>query len=168
MDYFQFYNFPIKFTIDKVLLRSQYLERSKQYHPDFFANEREDVKNEMLTQSTLNNNAFKTLNNDALRLRYVLEITGILEDSDKEILPQDFLMDMLELNEAILEMHGTNVAGIKTQVSQIEEDLKSALNQRCQAYDETGDKQLLHGIKTDYLKQKYLLRIKEAMNKQID
>jgi molecular chaperone HscB len=165
MNFFEFYELPMKFSIDNALLRQKYFEKSKQFHPDFYINETEAVRDDVLAQSTLNNTAFKTLSIDNLRVKYVLEVAGTLGDGDKEILPQDFLMEMMELNEGIMEKDANTLQGIKTRVSQIENELKTSLKDLCDAYDARGEGELLQSIKTIYLKQKYLLRIKESMLK---
>ncbi len=165
MNYFEFYDLPIKFSIDKDLLRQKFLELSKQYHPDFFVNESDEMRDKVLEQSTYNNNAYKTLSNDNFRMKYILEISNTLTDADKEILPQDFLMEMMELNEEIMEMDPNTFKGIKTKVSVIENELNQSLKQHCDMFDLNGDNALLSQIKTIYLKQKYLLRIKESMLK---
>jgi molecular chaperone HscB len=165
MNFFEFFELPVRFAIDKDLLRKKYLEKSRQFHPDYFVNETEENRDEVLKQSTINNNAFKILNNDTLRIKYVLESSGLLEEGDKEILPPDFLMEMMELNEGIMEADANSIVEIKSRVEIIENELKNSLQTLCDAYDAKGDKALLHSIKTIYLKQKYLLRIKEAMLK---
>lgn len=165
MNYFEFYNLPVKFSIDTALLRQKYFEFSKQFHPDFFVNESEEVRQDVLAKSTINNNAFKILGNEALRIKYVLEVTGILTADEKEILPQDFLMEMMELNEAITEMDATNFPKLKAMVEEIEDELKTTLKANCDRYDIENTHHLLQQIKTIYLKQKYLLRIKESMLK---
>jgi molecular chaperone HscB len=165
MNYFEYYALPVRFGIDRDLLRSTYFERSKKFHPDFFANETESVKEEMLAQSTLNNNAYKVLNNDAARLKYVLEVTGTLSDKEKEILPPDFLMEMMELNEALMEMDPAALPGIESRVAEVEKELAEELNMHCNAFDSGGNHSILEQIKTAYLKQKYLLRIRESMRK---
>ncbi len=165
MNFFELYDLPIKFSIDSSLLRQKYFERSKEFHPDFHINETDAIKDNALSQSTINNNAYKILSNDSLRLRYILELKGILSEQEKEILPQDFLMDMMELNEAITESDPGLMPGLKSRIVAIEETLKNELSGLCKAYDNSSDEALLQSIKTLYLKQKYLLRIKESMLK---
>ncbi len=44
MNYFEFYELPIRFSIDVNSLRQKYFALSKQYHPDFFVNESDEKK----------------------------------------------------------------------------------------------------------------------------
>ncbi len=148
-----------------VLLRQKFLVLSKKYHPDFFVNEREEMKLEVLSQSTLNNDAFKTLSNDVLRIGYVLELLGVKAENEKEILPHDFLMEMMDLNEEIMELKNENRDDIKSRVLLLESSLQTDLKQSCTSFDLYGDIAELQKVKTIYLKQKYLLRIKESMLK---
>lgn len=165
MNYFEFYELPIRFGIDVNALRQKYFALSKQYHPDFFVNESEEKKEEVLKNSTLNNNAFKALSNTALRIKYVLELTGTLTDAEKEILPQDFLMEMMELNEEMMEMDAATAPALRARVSEFENSLEAAMVEACNQFDNTGEQKYLQIVKSIYLKQKYLLRIKESMLK---
>lgn len=165
MNYFEFYTLPIKFSIDKVALRQKFLELSKKYHPDFFAHESEEFRSNILANSTLNNTAFKTLSHDSLRVRYVLELMGVITETEKEVLPQDFLLEMMELNETIMEMDKSELIGMKANIALMEATLQAVLAQASDRYDSLGDAAQLQQIKTIYLKQKYLLRIKESMLK---
>ncbi len=165
MNYFQFYDLPVKFNLDVAQLRQKFFELSKKFHPDFYIHASKDVRDTMLLESTRNNDAYKTLNNATRRLRYVLEVSGVLSDEEKEILPQAFLMEMMELNEAILEANEANYEEIKEQFKKIEDSLNDRLSLDCIDFDETGRHDILLRIKTNYLKQKYLLRIKESMLK---
>lgn len=165
MNYFEFYELPIQFGIDVNALRQKYFALSKQYHPDFFVNESEEKKENVLKNSTLNNNAFKALNNTALRIKYVLEITGTLTDAEKEILPQDFLMEMMELNEEMMEMDAATAPALRARVGEFEASLEAAMAEACNQFDNTSEQIYLQIVKSIYLKQKYLLRIKESMLK---
>ena len=63
MNYFEFYDMPESFTLDEALIKKKFYELSKEYHPDFYANEDEAKQQEILELSTLNNKAYQTLSN---------------------------------------------------------------------------------------------------------
>jgi len=161
MDYFQFYNIPLKFQIDKDLLRLGYLENSKKFHPDFYVNESESAREAVLIQSTFNNNAYKTLNNDHLRMKYILELEGVLVEGEKESLSQDFLMEMMDVNEEISLADKEGMVSIREKIASIESGLNEELQKLCDEFDATGDHELLQAIKVIYLKKRYLWRIME-------
>lgn len=62
-DYFEFYGLPIQFNPDQNAVKANFYAFSKQFHPDFYANESEEKQQEVLELSTLNNKAYQTLSN---------------------------------------------------------------------------------------------------------
>ncbi|TKB95079.1 iron-sulfur cluster co-chaperone HscB C-terminal domain-containing protein, partial [Pedobacter cryophilus] len=97
-------------------------------HPDFFVNESEEKQQEILQLSTLNNKAFQTLSNPDQLLAYVLAAKGELEEGEKYELPQDFLMEMMEVNEAFMELEFDADEQQLAQVKQTVEELEDSLN----------------------------------------
>ena len=172
MDYFQLYNIPLSFKPDKTLVKKKFYELSKAFHPDFFANESEEKQQEILEKSTLNNKAFQTLSNPDKVLAYILELKGELIEGEKYQLPQDFLLEMMEVNEALIELefdaneHQIKVASDK--VKALEDALDLELNLQTEAFTnvlESDQNHILKQIKNIWYRKKYLLRIRESINK---
>ncbi|RYD70944.1 MAG: Fe-S protein assembly co-chaperone HscB, partial [Sphingobacteriales bacterium] len=103
-NYFEFYELPIQFNPDLNAVKAKFYAFSKQFHPDFYANESEEKQQEVLDLSTLNNKAYQVLSDENKRIAYVLQLLGELPDGEKYNLSNDFLMDMMEINEALMEM----------------------------------------------------------------
>src|ERR1700743_33530 len=99
MNYFEFYGFPESFTLDDAIVKKKFYELSKQYHPDFYANEDEARQQEILELSTVNNKAYQTLSDDNKRLDYILRLHELVAEGAKPQLPADFLMEMMDINE---------------------------------------------------------------------
>ena len=59
---------------------------------------------EILELSTLNNEAYKTLSDFDKRMKYILEIKAVLDEEGKNQIPQDFLMEMMDINEQLMEL----------------------------------------------------------------
>lgn len=127
-NYFQFYGLEEKFEIDTVELRKLYLEKSKEFHPDFYGDNAE-AQNTAIAISSYNNLAYKILNNDINRAQYLLDTINNREDN-KATLPQSFLMEMMELNESIDEMDETKKPAIRKEIESLKqstlENIKSA------------------------------------------
>ena len=60
MNYFEFYNIPVSFNVDKSALKRTFYANSKKSHPDFYTLESEEKQLEVLELSTLNNKAYKS------------------------------------------------------------------------------------------------------------
>ncbi len=170
-NYFEFYGLKEQFFIDQKELKSLFLQKSKEFHPDFHRNDAAKYE-EALEISSVNNVAFKTLSKQDMRIAYILRMHGLLEEGKSEM-PQAFLFEMMEVNEAImdLKMDYDEAAHQKvvTEVDQISEELEKAMEQHTVSYDEIGEvgdaqTEILKKIKEIYLKQKYVLRIKESLN----
>jgi len=108
MNYFEFYQLPITFKLNKDQVKQKYYALSKEFHPDFYIHETEGKQAEVLELSTLNTNAFNTLMDDKKCIQYILQLYDKLEEANHEKLPQDFLMQMMDINESIAEFDGTN------------------------------------------------------------
>lgn len=172
MDYFKFYDIPLSFSPDQALVKKKFYSFSKQYHPDFFVNESEEKQQEILELSTLNNKAFQTLSNPDKLFPYVLTLKEVLVDGEKYNLPQTFLMDMMEVNEAIMELEfeedETKFLAAKKNADEIEANLNRELNLLTIGFENLSDdlaKETLLKIKDIWYRKKYLLRIRESIDK---
>lgn len=168
-NYFEFYNIPITLTPDTAALKKEYYRISKEFHPDFFANDADKMA-EAMEVTTLNNNAYKTLTNADKLVKYVLELHDMLEEGEKNSLPQEFLMEMMEVNEQLMELEfapdAEALSKVKTEVEAKEAELNGEMNQLAEEFEQAEDKKaVLAAVKEVYLKNKYLLRIKESLSK---
>jgi molecular chaperone HscB len=168
MDYFEFYGIPESFKPDTALLKKKFYELSKQYHPDFYANEDESKQQEILELSTLNNKAYQTLSDPYKRLEYILKTHELLLEGAKPQLPSDFLMEMMDINERLMEVDDAEQLGHLTgEVLAIEGDINESLTGLTADYEtlnDTAKEERLNEIADLYFRQKYLLRIKESLN----
>jgi len=170
MNYFEFFDIPIAFKIDEAELKKRFYENSKKYHPDFYTLESEEKQTEILELSTLNNEAYQTLADFDRRLKYILELKNALAEEGKNEVPQDFLMEMMDINEVLMELefdfdeakYAEALEQVKAQESSIYEEVADLIKN----YDDekTTDAEL-SAIKDFYLKKRYLLRIRENLSK---
>jgi len=167
INYFDFYAIPQSFNPDAGQLKKKFYELSKQYHPDFYANEDEAKQQEILELSTLNNKAYQTLSDPNKRLEYILRLHDLVSAGAKPQLPSDFLMEMMDINERIMEVEEAIELGhITGEVLAIEGDMNEELNTLTAGYeqlDDTAKESRLNEIANVYYRQKYLLRIKESL-----
>ena len=169
MNYFEFYNIPETFTPDQKLVKQKFYELSRTYHPDFFVNENEEKQQEILELSTYNNKAYQTLSNPDKLTEYLLNLKDEITENEKYALPQDFLLEMMDVNEALMELdiepNSASISAIKEQVNAVESNLLMQQKVLSDNYNSTNDDSILKEIKDIYYRKKYLLRIRESINK---
>lgn len=171
MNYFEFYGFPVSFQIDREALKRAYYQNSKKFHPDFHTLADEEKQSEMLELSTLNNLAFRTLSDDDALIRYVLEINGMMNESEKQpALPPDFLMEIMEINEALDALSenpdSVRIESCKKQVKDLENELVHQIEPILKHWRPTLPHAAadLKKVQDFFLKKRYLLRILENIN----
>jgi molecular chaperone HscB len=92
-----------------------------------------------------------------------------LQEEEKYKLPSDFLMEMMELNEQLMDakMEGdeTAIGNVKFQISNLKSEIYEPVAKIVADYQEgiTSEKELLQ-VKEYYYKKKYLDRILAGMN----
>lgn len=171
-DYFEFYGLPVGFNPDTALVKQKFYEFSKKYHPDFFINETEEKQAEVLEKSTVNNKAYQVLSDSQKRLPYILELKGQLAEGEHYVLPQDFLMDMMEISESLMDLQfdpdAEKLAAVKVDVSAVEEGIHKEIAELTDSFESKSEAEqaiLLGAVKDLYYRSKYLIRIKESIAK---
>jgi molecular chaperone HscB len=113
VDYFSFFGMPRKLNIDVARLEREFYELSRKLHPDLNARADKREQEWSLEQSSLLNDAYRTLKDPIKRTQYLLGLEGIeLEEQSKtatekarasgkvkkQIVPPDLLEEVFELN----------------------------------------------------------------------
>lgn len=164
MNFFELFNIPISLQVDAAVVKAKFYELSRKYHPDFFSQATEAEQEEALEKSSLVNKAFKVFSNKEETLKYVLQLKDLLEDEEKYKLSPDFLMEMMELNEALMDAKMDSdeaaVANIKSQISSLENELYENIKSIIEHFkDGVSTQEALLQVKDYYFKKKYLARI---------
>ena len=126
MDFFSFFSLPRRLQLDTVALEKQFYTLSRKLHPDRFASKSLAEQEAALAQSSLLNDAYRTLKDPILRTQYLLTLEGVeLEEQSKaatdaarasgtakkQIVPPDLLEEAFELNMQLEEMRMTKKMG---------------------------------------------------------
>jgi len=171
MNHFEFYGLPVSFAADEAAVRRIYLLNSKKYHPDFHTLSDEAEQTRVLELSTRNNEAFKTLSDTDNRVRYVLKIKGLLgKEHENQRLPQEFLMEMMDINEALMELefdfdparYEATTKSVQVLENELETQIKPVLSNWTESTGTAADLLL---VQEYFFKKRYLLRIKENLSK---
>jgi molecular chaperone HscB len=163
MNYFELFGLPIAFKADANQLRNAFMQIQRASHPDKFAQGTEAEQEMALEQSAMANKGFTLLNNPEKVLPYVLEITGHLTPDEKYNLAPDFLMEMMELNEAWMDAQDLDAKQIiLNQINTLKNDLFIPIKAYLEAaaVNDIPQEAMLQ-IKDYYYKKKYLDRILE-------
>ncbi len=115
--YFTMFSLPRKLTIDTIALERDFYKLSRQLHPDLYARKSAEEQAWSLRQSSLLNDAYRTLKDPVARTAYVLKLEGIrVEDENSESrepqakqnrVPADLLEEVFELNMQLEEMRAS-------------------------------------------------------------
>lgn len=119
VDYFAFFGLPPKLNVNVPALEKEFYELSRKLHPDLNARAGSQEQQWSLEQSSLLNDAYRTLRDPIRRTQYLLKIEGIeLEEQSKsateqaratgqikkQIVPPDLLEEVFELNMQLEEL----------------------------------------------------------------
>jgi molecular chaperone HscB len=169
--YYELYGIPVSFYPDQAIVKNKYYELSRLYHPDRFAQAGGAELTKALQQSAMNNEAYKIFRSPDATMAYLLKLNCLLEEEEKYALPPAFLMEMMDINEALsdCEIAPENTDACQMAVNALNEQLElwdDATLRLIQAF-ESGDKsnELLLKIKDQYFRKKYLLRSKERIDR---
>src|SRR4029077_6851095 len=111
-DYFVFFGWPQKLTIDPVLLEEQFHKLSWKLHPDNFVRASEEERNLSLDRSSQLNDAYRTLRDPITRIEYLLLRLGLRkEGATKQQAPPELLEEVFELNESLDELREARLEG---------------------------------------------------------
>ena len=166
MNYFEIFGLPIQLKVDKTGLPKRFFELSRKFHPDFYANSTPAEKEKALEITANLNKAFKTFQNEDDTIKYVLQLKGLLEEEEKYQLPPDFLMEVLEINEKVMDAEDDPNLKLHLQsaIDKLQAEIHEPVKKIIERYqdDITTEKELLQ-IKEYYYKKKYLTRIRKEL-----
>src|ERR1700751_2940749 len=119
VDYFTFFGLPPKLNVNVPALEKDFYEFSRKLHPDLSARASGQEQQWSLEQSSLLNDAYRTLRDPIKRTQYLLRLEGVeLEEQSKtateqaratgevkkQIVPPDLLEEVFELNMQLEEL----------------------------------------------------------------
>jgi molecular chaperone HscB len=106
------------FTLNLKQLEQAYFTAQRVTHPDRFIGKPEMERVAAISRSQLVNDAYETLKDPLRRAEHLLELQGIHALADEQKVPNDILMEMMELRERIFDS-GDNGAALAALVEEI-------------------------------------------------
>jgi molecular chaperone HscB len=165
LSYFELFDIPVQLQVSTQGLSKKYFELSRKFHPDYYINDSEEVQAEALEKSAMLNKALKTFQSADATLKYVLQEKNLLQEEEKYELSPDFLMEVMEINEAIMDAEDDgSKAGLLQKIEILETEIYASVKNSIENYQEgiTSQAELLQ-VKDYYFKRKYIERIKREL-----
>jgi molecular chaperone HscB len=164
MKYFEWFELPPGFFPDQGLVKKKYYALSRQYHPDFYVQQGDEALAAAEEKLQEIHEAYATLSNRQRTIAYILKETVGMPEDEKYALPADFLMDMMELNEALQEADTEEgKLSVREQIKAQQQALYEQVEPIMADYQAsiTSQEALLQ-VKQYYYQQKYLQRLLAA------
>lgn len=167
MKYFDFFGIPPSFFPDSKELRQAYLKQSRNFHPDFHTLDPEKQA-ESEEKTALCNEAYTALNDFFRTVEYVLREGGYLDQTGGQNMDPEFLMEMMEINEALMELQfdpdPEQRQTLHKQIESLTQDNENELKQLASEWNGSPEHRvILEQIHQSWLRRKYLLRLKESL-----
>src|SRR5437764_542229 len=113
LSHFERLGLPRRFRFDVAALEHNYLQRSRQVHPDFTGNDPASLQ-----ASAALNEAYTTLRDPFRRAEYLLQLEGGPSAADVKQMPAAFLEEMLDLRMRIEEVNGPDRGPMEKQLAE--------------------------------------------------
>jgi molecular chaperone HscB len=111
-DFFAFFGFPQKLTMDLADLEQRFHSLSWKLHPDNFVRASEEERQLSLDRSSQLNDAYRTLRDPVARVEYLLGLAGMRKEGQKkQQAPPELLEEAFELNESLDELRDARASG---------------------------------------------------------
>ncbi len=102
-NYFELFQLPVGYRLKKSELDCRYKSLQRKVHPDRFVAEDAHRQLYAVQAASQVNSAYQTLRNPLQRAIYMLELAGIDPVDHSVAMPQDFLVEQIELREQLAE-----------------------------------------------------------------
>ena len=127
---------PAKLGLDLAALEKQFYRFSRKLHPDAYARAGQEEQQWSLAQSSLLNDAYRTLKNPVERTKYLLKLEGVQLEEDRSQgpaaanpskVPADLLEEVFDLNMQLEELRMMRKTGEDD--PQLRQDLERSRSQ---------------------------------------
>lgn len=163
-DAFGLLGLPAQFDLDPTVIEAAFFDRSKELHPDRFANAPAAERVAALSRSRALNDAYQTLKKPVPRAEYMLQRAGV-KIGDNEQLDPTFLMEILELREELAE---ARVAKRNSEIEKLCGVMKARRKTSIDALSSLFEANDLSAIKVQLILLRYIDRYLEECDAALD
>lgn len=103
-NYFDVFDLPVSFDVNKELLAQRYRDLQRTVHPDRYVSSSDRERRLAMQKATQINEAFQTLKNPIARGHYLLQLHGTQINEQEPNLDNKFLIEQIELREELAEL----------------------------------------------------------------
>ncbi len=169
-DYFAVFALPRKLGLDVRALEKAFYKRSREVHPDRYARASAEEQQWSLEQTSLLNDAYRTLKDPIARTEYLLKLEGVIsgEDAakeDKKDVAPELLAEVFELNMQLEEMRmggeddpqlRADLEAARAQLEQRFESITAEIEREWTAWDSAEDRYSLERMAALLDKRRYV------------
>jgi molecular chaperone HscB len=165
-NYFDLFNVPLHFHIDKNILSAHYRDLQKQFHPDKSANKPANEKRMAVQFSGYINTAYDTLRSPVLRAEYMMSCAGeVIDEHSVTISDGQFLFLQMEWRESlgdILSLDDSDQA--ENQLDNLHSTVKEVFSELASCFGQQYTQRCFVDAKATIAKMQFV----EKMLKEID
>jgi len=164
LNYYELFDLPVNFGVDRAILDEHFRNLQRTFHPDKYANASDREKRLAVQQAAHINEAFQILKNPIKRARYLLELKDILVDDQQSSMDEAFLMEQMELREALQEArHSDDPQGSLMHLMQdIEGRINSLTGELAGLFEKDSPESLAQAVNT-IGKMQFVDRLREEI-----
>lgn len=163
-DAFGLLGLPAQFDLDAAVIEAAFFDKSKELHPDRFANAPAAERVAALSRSRALNDAYQTLKKPVARAEYLLARAGV-KIGDNEQLDPEFLMEILELREELAE---ARAAKRTSEIEKLCATMKARRKTSIDSLPSLFQANDLSAIKTQLILLRYVNRYLEECDNALD
>ncbi len=168
-NYFEIFDLPVSIEIDDKALTKAYYKLTMEYHPDRYTLMDADVQLQAIDNTAIINEAYNVIKDSQARLKYVLLLSGVKFEEGKESVPQEFLMDMMDINEELMEYKMEPDMDKKNKLIKQLAGIESKLFEQFSPFItkfsfDNNNQELLLALKDYYLRNQYINNLKNNLN----
>ena len=156
-DYFEALGLARRLQLDEAELQKAFYARSREWHPDRFAQKSAAEQQLALDTTALINDAYRTLRNPVKRAQYVL---GPVEPGKNEV-PPELLEEVFELNMALEESDRPQLEAARTRFETMLAKGNEELTKAFAEFDSTGATESLRAVLN---KRRYIENLINTVN----
>ena len=169
MNYFDFFELPERLRVDEDLLKKKFYQNSRKFHPDYYTLSDDSEQQEALRLSSINNEGYKVLLDFEKRVYHLLVINDQMQEEGSNEIPQDFLMEMMDVNEKLMELefdfdpeqYDMLLKQCQSEEKKLRFEIEDLMEIEVTHYDEEN----WQNLKAFYFKNQYIKRLKANLDK---